>query len=128
MENQVLHALQSKPNLSEWSRKQNLDQSASGTTYEKPMHLYEKEWIQSKTGQVKMDVKLWETLKAGTAPPVPSRLLLALCTLNTTVKQYRVQFGPASFHEASATLLQTSLLKIFQTSKICYSLLLLTLL
>lgn len=34
MENQVLHALQRKPNASELNRKQNLNQSASGTTYE----------------------------------------------------------------------------------------------
>lgn len=53
---------------------------------------------------------------------------LALCTFSTTVKQYWVQFEPTSSHEASATLLQTSLFKVFQSSKIWYSLYLFTLL
>jgi len=44
-----------KPNLSESNRKQNPDQRASGTTKVKPVHVHEKEWIQRKTGQVKMD-------------------------------------------------------------------------
>lgn len=106
------------------------------------MHVYEKEQIQSKTGQVKMDLKTQRNTEM--APPVPPQLLLpcrfypakqsfsvsntsfcirilALCTLNPMVKQFWVQFGPTSFHEASATLLQTSLFKVFQTSSFLLS-------